>query len=65
MSNSSNNLSLILSEAIQSNAFDQALLAVENLRPIDLADALASLDINYSWRLLERLPNRAEVFTCF
>lgn len=65
MSNSNNNLTLILHEAIQNNAFDQALLAVENLRPIDLADALATLDISLSWRLLERLPNRAEVYSYF
>lgn len=62
MINTQNNLTLILSEAIKKDAFDQAFLAIENLRPIDLADALKPLMASLSWRLLERLPNRAEVF---
>lgn len=65
MSNTNQNLTLILSEAIQNNAFDQALLAIKSLRAIDLVDALEPLDVTLSWRLLERLPNRAEVFGFF
>lgn len=65
MSQANQNLTLILSEAIQNNAFDQALLAVENLHAIDLADALEHVAATLSWRLLERLPNRAEVFGFF
>lgn len=64
MSNTPHNLTLILSEAIQKNAFDKVFLAVENLHPIDLADALKPLMPALSWRLLEQLPNRAEVFGC-
>ena len=65
MSNTLNNLPLVLSEAIKSNKFDNALAAIKSLRPIDLADTLAQIDPNLSWRLLELLPNRAEVFTYF
>jgi len=65
MSNTLNHLPLVLSEAINSNKFDNALAAIKSLRPIDLADTLAQIDPNLSWRLLELLPNRAEVFTYF
>lgn len=65
MSNTLNNLPLVLSDAIKNNKFDNALAAIKSLRPIDLADTLALIDPNLSWRLLELLPNRAEVFTYF
>ena len=59
------NLVLVLSEAIQNNKFADALAAVKGLRPVDLADILAELDLTSACRLLERLPKRAEVFTYF
>ncbi|HHX36265.1 MAG TPA: magnesium transporter [Gammaproteobacteria bacterium] len=65
MSNTNNNLALILSDAIQNNQFDEALAAVKSLRPVDLADVLEVLEPSLGWRLLERLPDRAEVFTYF
>src|SRR5699024_404928 len=65
MSNTLNHLPLVLSEAIKNNKFDNALAAIKSLRPIDLADTLTQIDPNLSWRLLELLPNRAEVFTYF
>ena len=65
ISNTLNNLPLVLSDAIKNNKFDNALAAIKSLRPIDLADTLALIDPNLSWRLLELLPNRAEVFTYF
>ena len=65
MSNNHNNLALVLSDAIQSNNFDNALAAIKSLRPVDLADVLEQLDPSLGWRLLERLPSRAEVFTYF
>ena len=65
MSNTLNHLPLVLSDAIKNNKFDNALAAIKSLRPIDLADTLALIDPNLSWRLLELLPNRAEVFTYF
>ncbi len=65
MSNNHNNLALVLSDAIQSNNFDNALAAIKSLRPVDLADVLEQLDPSLGWRLLERLPRRAEVFTYF
>lgn len=65
MSHAYNNLALVLSDAIQNNNFDNALAAIKSLRPVDLAEALAQLEPTLAWRLLERLPNRADVFTYF
>ena len=65
MSNTNDNLALVLSEAIQNNQFDDALVAIKGLRPVDLADVLEQLEPSLGWRLLERLPDRAEVFTYF
>lgn len=63
--NTHNNLALVLSDAIQNNNFDSALAAVKSLRPVDLADVLEQLDPSLGWRLLERLADRAEVFSFF
>lgn len=65
MSHTHNNLALVLSDAIKNNQFDNALAAIKSLRPVDLADVLEQLDPALAWRLLERLANRAEVFTYF
>ena len=65
MSNTHNNLARVLSDAIQNNNFDSALAAVKSLRPVDLADVLEQLDPSLGWRLLERLADRAEVFSFF
>ncbi|WBE25837.1 magnesium transporter [Denitrificimonas caeni] len=65
MSNTNDNLALVLSDAIQNNQFDDALVAIKGLRPVDLADVLEQLEPSLGWRLLERLPDRAEVFTYF
>ena len=65
MRDSNNNLVLVLSEAIQNNQFDDALAAIKSLRPVDLADVLAELELVPACRLLERLPKRAEVFSYF
>lgn len=65
MSNTNDNIALVLSEAIQNNQFDDALVAIKGLRPVDLADVLEQLEPSLGWRLLERLPDRAEVFTYF
>lgn len=60
-----NNLALVLANAIENNQFDNALAAVKSLRPIDLSDILEQLDPALAWRLLERLPNRAQVYSHF
>lgn len=65
MSDTINNLVLVLSEAIQKNDFCSALAALEDLRPVDQADVLEQLEATMCWRLLERLPKRAEVFGYF
>lgn len=65
MRNTLNNLPLVLREAIENNNFDDILYDVKKLHPTDLADILTKLDPSLSWRLLELLKNRAEVFSCF
>ena len=65
MSDIDSNLLLVLSEAIEQNKFTDALAAVKSLRPVDLADVLEQLEPTLCWRLLERLPKRAEVFRHF
>lgn len=65
MSNTYNDLALVLSDAIQDNNFDAALAAVKSMHAPDLADILVQLEPSLAWRLLERLPDRAEVFTFF
>ncbi len=63
MSNIDSNLLLVLSAAIEQNKFTDALAAVKSVRPVDLADILEQLEPTVAWRLLERLPDRADVFT--
>ena len=65
MSNIDNNLVLVLSHAIEQNKFADALAAVKGLPPVDLADVLEQLDPTLGWRLLECLPDRADVFSYF
>ena len=65
MSNIDNNLVLVLSHAIEQNKFADALVAVKGLPPVDLADVLEQLDPTLGWRLLECLPDRADVFSYF
>ncbi len=65
MSNIDNNLVLVLSQAIEQNKFADALAVVKSLPPVDLADVLEQLDPTLGWRLLECLPDRADVFSYF
>ena len=65
MSNIDNNLVLVLSHAIEQNKFADALAAIKGLPPVDLADVLEQLDPTLGWRLLECLPDRADVFSYF
>lgn len=65
MSYTDTSLALALSAAIENNDFDSALAATKSLRPVDLADVLEQLEPTLCWRLLERLPKRAEVFSYF
>ncbi len=65
MSNIDTNLVLVLSHAIEQNKFADALAAVKSLPPVDLADVLEQLDPTLGWRLLECLPDRADVFSYF
>ena len=65
MSNVDNTLVLVLSRAIEQNKFADALAVVKGLPPVDVADVLEQLDPVLGWRLLECLPNRADVFSYF
>ncbi len=65
MSNIDNNLVLVLIDAIEHNKFAEALTAVKGLPSVDLADILEQLDPTLGWRLLECLPDRADVFSYF
>lgn len=56
-------LALIVSNAIEQQNFDEALLQVQSLRPIDIADILALIEPKFAWQLLERLPNRSTIFS--
>src|SRR5699024_12607099 len=55
-------LAQVVRDAVRNQQFDNALAAVSTLRPIDLADVLGQLNSAQTWALLQRLPNRAEVF---
>ena len=65
MSNVDNTLVLVLSRAIEQNKFADALAVVKGLPPVDVADVLEQLDPVLGWRLLECLPDRADVFSYF
>ncbi|WP_296201812.1 magnesium transporter [Psychrobacter sp. UBA3962] len=54
---------LLLKNAIENQKFDQAVDQLKDLRPIDIADILVLLDPDMSWKLLEKLPDRATVFS--
>lgn len=54
---------LFLENAIENQQFDQAVDQLKDLRPIDIADILILLDSDMSWKLLEKLPDRATVFS--
>ncbi|WP_417615607.1 magnesium transporter [Oceanisphaera sp.] len=55
-------LALILSNAIEQQQFNTALIQVKGLRPVDLADIMSHIEPALAWRLLERLPHRATVY---
>lgn len=56
-------IALQLKKAIDSQQYDLAVDQLQDLRPIDVADILVLLDPDISWQILERLPNRATVFS--
>lgn len=56
-------LALKLSNAIEQQQFNTALTQVKGLRPVDLADIMSHIEPALAWRLLERLPHRATVYS--
>ena len=52
----------VLSAALNAGQIDQAAAALKDLRPVDIAEALGHVAPEQAWRLLERLPNRAEIY---
>lgn len=65
MSSIDNSIVPDLADAIRKNNLADAMAIVKSLRPVDLADILVQLENGLCWRLLERLPDRAETFTYF
>lgn len=56
----------VLRTALETQNYDAAIQEAANLKAIDVADALAQLPTAAeAWALLQRLPNRAEVFEYF
>lgn len=63
MSITHEDIALVISESIQDSQFDSALEQLKGLRPVDIADAIELVEAQLVWRLLERLPKRAEIFS--
>jgi len=49
--------------AIEQQKFEQLVNQFQDQRPIDVSNALALMEPNLAWQLLERLPNRSTVFS--
>jgi len=63
MSITHEDIALVISESIQDSQFDSAIEQLKGLRPVDIADAIELVEAHLVWRLLERLPKRAEIFS--
>lgn len=55
----------LVRNAVEKQRHFDALAAIINLQPVDVADVLAQLNPAQAWVLLQDLPERAEVFACF
>ncbi|ART78792.1 magnesium transporter [Oceanisphaera avium] len=56
-------LALVLGNAIEQQDFDSALEQVKGMRPVDIADILAEISPALAWRLLDKIPDRAGIFS--
>ena len=56
---------LQLTDLVINNRITSATDVLKGLHPMDAADVLELLEPSQSWRILERMPNRAEIFTYF
>lgn len=65
MSITHEDIASVLNDALHKNQLDDALDALKGLRPVDIADALELVDPAQAWLLLERLPDRAEIYAYF
>jgi len=65
MSITHEDIASVLNDALQNNQLDDALQTLKGLRPVDIADALELVEPALAWPLLERLPNRAEIYAYF
>lgn len=65
MSITHEDIASVLRDILQNNQLDDALQTLRGLRPVDIADALELVDPALAWPLLERLPNRAEIYAYF
>src|SRR5699024_11880510 len=55
----------LVRNAVEKQRPFDALAAIINLQPVDVADVLAQLKPAQAWALLQELPERAQVFACF
>lgn len=58
-------LAQVVRDAVRNQQFDNALAAIHELQPVDIAEILAQLKPAQAWALLKKLPQRAEVFEYF
>ena len=56
MSNTNDNLALVLSDAIQNNQFDDAFVAIKGLRPVDRAEVFTYFEPEQQVRLAREFP---------
>ncbi|ART81810.1 magnesium transporter [Oceanisphaera profunda] len=56
-------LALVLGNAIEQQQFEIALERVKGMRPVDIADTLAEINPALAWRLLDKVPDRASIFS--
>lgn len=54
-----------INEAVAEQQFDTVFDLLKGLRPVDIADALELVEAEHAWRILDRLPKRAEIFSYF
>src|SRR5699024_12848721 len=58
-------LAQVVRDAVRNQQFDNAVAAIHELQPVDIAEILAQLKPAQAWALLIKLPQRAEVCEYF
>src|SRR5690625_7713860 len=58
-------LAQVVRDAVRNQQFDNAVAAIHELQPVDIAEILAQLKPAQAWALLKKLPRRSEAFEYF